>query len=230
MRAHPIAIAVAAAMICGFAAAGGGNAGANLDEPTQNEVMQIISNWEKTPRFAANMVMQKYGPPAEATATRLVWFDNGPWKRTVITNEPTDHDFPMPHQDVMEQSVNYAVPPEKLDELAAYDGSVHVHRTRGEMSARCDLEPANFIALNLAHDVITGKRSVDEARQQYADLVIAKMTTQEPVPYAEGLTFDPAQGAGFADRTIIGQEMLQKIEQKKQEMMAKALDGAGRRE
>ena len=39
------------------------------------------------------------------------------------------------------------------------DGSVSVHRTVGEISAKCDFEGANFLALNLANDVITGKYS-----------------------------------------------------------------------
>jgi hypothetical protein len=53
------------------------------------------------------------------------------------------------------------VPPDKFDELAEYDGSVIVERTKGEIAARCDLEGANFLALNLAHEIVTGKRSVD---------------------------------------------------------------------
>ncbi len=47
------------------------------------------------------------------------------------------HDFPMPHPDLLEQFVDYQVPPDKFDELAQYDGSVIVERTKGEISARC---------------------------------------------------------------------------------------------
>lgn len=233
MKHTPIAVAIALALAAGPLGAQSGKqekshqAAHGMHQPTKQSVIQIISNWEKTPRFAAHMAMQKYGPPAEATPTHLVWFDNGPWKRTVISNAPTNHDFPLPHQDVMEQTIAYQVPPDKFDELAAYDGSVYVDRTRGEMSARCDLEPANFIALNLAHDIITGKRSVEEAREQYADLVIKKMTTKEAVPYAEKLAFEPPKSAGFSDKTTISQEVLQKVKQQKQAMMDKVLGGAG---
>lgn len=51
-------------------------------------------------------------------------------------------------------------------------------------------EWANFIAINLADDVIKGRRSVSEARQQYADLVQAYMRGDRPV-YSQGLQFDP---------------------------------------
>jgi len=30
------------------------------------------------------------------------------------------------------------------------------------IAARCDKEEPNFLAINLAHEIITGKRSVDE--------------------------------------------------------------------
>jgi len=46
----------------------------------------------------------------------------------------------MPHKDVLEQFVNRNVPVEKFKELAQYDGSVIVERTKGEISARCDKE------------------------------------------------------------------------------------------
>lgn len=232
MKHTSLALAVSLALGCGSVIAhddaGKNRAGAQagMQKPTKQSVMSIIGKWEKTSRFAALQTIQKYGPPAEATPTRLVWFDNGPWKRTVITNEPTNHDFPMPHQDVMEQTISYKVPPDKFDELAAYDGSVYVDRTRGELSARCDLEAANFIALNLAHDVVTGKRSVEDARKEYADLVVAKMTGKGSVPYAEKLVFEPERNAGFADKTTMAQDNLQKVKQQKQAMMDKVLGGA----
>lgn len=67
----------------------------------------------------------------------------------------------------MESVIDYHVPPDKADDLEAYDGSVLFDRTKGEMSARCDKEAANMVALNLADDIITGKRNIDEARQEY---------------------------------------------------------------
>jgi hypothetical protein len=55
---------------------------------------------------------------------------------------PVDHYFPVRHPDVLEQAVHYRVPTDKFDELAAYDGSVIVERTKGEISARCGKEGA----------------------------------------------------------------------------------------
>ncbi len=133
------------------------------------EAEAILSGWPDKPMEVANAVIKKYGAPDEATATMLVWHDNGPWKRTVVYREEVAHDFPKPHTDIVQQFIDYKVPPDKFDELAAYDGSVIVERTKGELSARCDKEEMNFLALNLAVDIIEGEKTVDEARATYAD-------------------------------------------------------------
>jgi len=54
-------------------------------------------------------------------------------------HEEIPHDFPKPHMDMLLQSIDYPVPPDKFDELAAYDGSVIAERTKGELAARCDM-------------------------------------------------------------------------------------------
>jgi hypothetical protein len=160
-----------------------------------------IANWPESARKAADMMNQKYGDPDEATETMLVWRDNGPWKKTVISNMETPHQFPAPHPDVMEQFISYRVPPDKFDELAAYDGSVTVKRTQGLLSARCDMEGANFLALNLAHEIITGKRSVEEARKFYGEQIMA-MKAGQPAPYTEKLLFDPPGNAADPDQPL----------------------------
>ncbi len=167
-------------------------------------VTQRLDGWHDASREAATMMVEKYGEPAEETATMLVWHNTGPWKRTVISKEAVQHNFPMPHPDVMEQIIDYQVPWDKFDELAQYDGSVIVERTKGEMSARCDKEAANFLAINLAHDIVVGKLTVDGARAEYARQIKAKMANQS-APYTEGIKFTLPTGAtGFTDSPAPG--------------------------
>jgi hypothetical protein len=140
-------------------------------KPDQASVERIISGWRAKPQETARKLIAKYGAPNEATSMRLVWVNNGPWKMTELVNEEVPHNFPKPHPDYLKQTINYRVPPDKFDELAEYDGSVIVERTKGEIAARCDMEGANILALNLAHEIVTGKRSVKEARKFYAETV-----------------------------------------------------------
>ncbi len=129
---------------------------------------QVIASWKPALKAAAEKMIKKYGEPAEVTSMRIIWHNNGPWKYTEVMNEEMDHNFPNPHKDAMHQAVNYNVDPSKADEILQYDGSIILNRTAGMSGAICDKEPANFLAINLAHEVATGKKSVDEARKQYA--------------------------------------------------------------
>ncbi|MGQ0714782.1 MAG: hypothetical protein ACT4PJ_13785 [Gemmatimonadaceae bacterium] len=172
-----------------------------------NTVENIVARWSDIPQKAARATIEKYGPPNEATPSRLIWFDTRPWKRTIVYRDEVPHNFPKPHTDVLEQFIDYKVPVEKFGEIAAYDGSVIPERTKGEVSARCDMEEMNFLALNLMHDIVTGERTAEEARKEYATQAMAFML-KKPAPYTEGFRFDVARDAtADRDRPTIGPMM-----------------------
>ncbi len=178
-------------------------------------VEQIIDDWPDTAQKAARTILERYGLPDEATPNRLIWHHNGPWKRTVITREEVPHNFPKPHNDVLEQFIDYQVPPESADDLAAFDGSVIVERTKGELSARCDKEEMNFLALNLAHDIATRRRSVDDARRAYTEKAMTwMMKRSDDEGYTEGFQLEvPTGGTGDPDETTIEETMLAKAKE-----------------
>jgi len=164
---------------------------------TDMQASQIIENWPDQAREAAQLVIDKYGEPDEATESELTWHKPGPWKRILATRVYYEHNFPAPHTDSVESVIDYRVPVEKVSELASFDGSVVVERTAGEVSARCHDEEANFLALNLMNDIVTGQRTVEDARQYYAK-EFADYRRKKPTPYMEGLKFSPESG-GTAD-------------------------------
>jgi hypothetical protein len=87
-------------------------------------------------------------------------------------------------------------------------------RTAGEAGARCDSEAANFVTLNLMDEIVTGKRTVDDARQKYAEQMSAYMLGR-PAPYAEKFLFEPPKGGTVdLDKVIIAGEMAKQMAQK----------------
>ena len=153
-----------------------------------------IESWPEQSREAAKLVIDRYGEPDEATETQLVWRKPGQWKRIVASKAFYEHHFPAPHIDAVESVIDYRVLVEKFSELAAFDGSVIVERTAGEVSARCHDEQANFLALNLMHDIVTGTKNAEEARAYYAK-EFADYRRKKPTPYMEKLRFAPGDGA-----------------------------------
>ncbi len=168
-------------------------------EPSKESALAVLKGWQETPRKTGEAIIDKYGPPNEMTATRMVWLNNGPWKWSILTNDPTPHHFPVKHEDVLEQAISYDIPADKVDELANYDGSVVANRTQGELSARCDKEAANFLALNLANDVATGAKSVDDARDYYSTAIDTFMQEKKMDPYMKELVFTPADPSKSKD-------------------------------
>ncbi len=167
-------------------------------------VQRLIAAWPEASRMAAMDMMRKYGPPQEVTASMLLWRNNGPWKWTKVSRDTIPHSFPMPHPDLLEQAIAYQVPLGKYDDLARYDGSVVAERTKGEISARCDKEGANFLAINLANDVATGRRGVADARAYYARAIKQFMSSGRMDPYMQGLRFSRPGGAtADPDRAVL---------------------------
>lgn len=166
---------------------------------------EFAADWPEAAREAADQMVEKYGEPDEITPTRLVWHENGPWMETVLHKDVVTHLFPMEHDDTLRQTIPYQVPPDKFDELAEFDGSVIVERTLGTVSAMCDREEANFLALNLANDIVNDKVTVEEAREQYAEIIQGLMEGEEH-PYTQGLQFDVAsvEDTRFEDESVIG--------------------------
>jgi len=160
-------------------------------------VSETIENWPQASREAAQLVIKKYGEPQEITEARLIWHRAGPWKRIVASRVFYEHNFPTAHIDSVESFIDYRVPVDKFDDLARFDGSVIVERTAGEVSARCHDEQANFLALNLMHDIVTGEKTVDEARAYYGKEFL-DYRRKEPTPYMEGLRF-ATDGDGARD-------------------------------
>jgi hypothetical protein len=180
----------------------------------------IVRDWPEAPQKTAAVLLDHYGAPNEATPTKLFWYDVGPWSRMEITADEVVHNFPTPHTDYLSQYVRYSVDSAKGSDLMAFDGSTLIDRTTGELGARCDHEAYNVLTLNLAVEIVEGKRTVQDARKLYADTASAYVMGRD-APYAERLLFTPPSGStADPDEAMIASSMVE-------QMMEKAKDAFG---
>lgn len=162
--------------------------------------MSSLSSWPMASQMAVKEQMEKYGQPSEFTPTMMIWYNNGVFAKTIITKMESKHDFPKMHTDMMEQSIMQKVPLDMYDDLAHFDGSVTVDRTQGLLAARCDKEENNLLALNLAHDIIMGTKTVEAARQAYSDIISQAMKGVKH-EYMKKLMFTP--GMDTPDKDVV---------------------------
>ncbi len=206
---NKMAAAVVAALCISAACTLTTQAQTNAVRPTADtadraSIDRIIAGWPTRPRLGAVEMMAKYGSPQEVTAERLIWRNAGPYKRITVFNLETPHDFPMPHVDFLEHTISYDVPQAKVGDLIEFDASSTINRTVGELSARCDLEGHNVLTLNLDHDIVTGKKTVEQARKAFGEIVGQDVRGEHPA-YVEALQFKPSTPAlaAFSDKPVI---------------------------
>lgn len=154
----------------------------------EGTLRKTLANWPAPIRRLAWRLIGKYSMPKEATDHLLLWFNNEPWRRTVLYREGPLHRFPYSHYDVLEQAVEYRVPIEKMSELAAFNGSVVVNRTKGEVAVCCAHEELNTATINLAAAVVRGEHTAITARAKLSEVIQARRL-RWPVALAQQLQF-----------------------------------------
>ena len=123
----------------------------------------VILLWPTFSYRLARLMIAKYGQPSEATDHSLVWERNGQWKRTVVYRVPPLERNLSRGGGRLEQTVAYRVPARRLDDLARFDKKIEADPKDGRLTARSDDESENFLALNLADEVLQGTRTPQEA-------------------------------------------------------------------
>ena len=115
--------------------------------------------------------------PKETGADRLTWGEVGPWARIVV------------HKDgvALEQVVAWKVEGPKAADVGRFD-HVKVDASRGEVSARHDREELNVLALNLAHEVASGKKTIEQGNAAFAEGEKA-LKAGKGAPLTDRLTF-----------------------------------------
>ena len=126
-----------------------------------------IRNWPRRSRAVASFMIKKYDEPNSSDANSLVWYNNGQWRKTVVYRRPPRNVAGSRGDDILEQTISYDVPDDKIAALRSFDDRIKFDKGKGELSSRSENENYNYLALNLADEIVRGKRSPDEALDDY---------------------------------------------------------------
>ncbi len=150
----------------------------------------IILLWPAYSYRLARRMIALYGPPVDSTEDRVVWRNNGPWKRTVVYRNPPSDGLFRKSRGRLEQSVAYEFPKGVAAALAAFDRTIEADEKEGRLTARTDDESSNILALNLADEVVRGKRTAKDAAEFRAKTARLRDSGKSS-PYLERLLFVP---------------------------------------
>ena len=125
--------------------------------------------------------MERYGPPDDITPGVATWYERGHWKRITVRGEA--------RESYLEQTVGYRPRPEAISSLRDFNHGVRLDAAREELTAASNREALNFLALNVANEVATGRRSAKDAQEFF--LKTAKLASSgKSSPYLDNLQFE----------------------------------------
>ena len=82
------------------------------------------------------------------------------------------------------------------------------------------MEAANFLAINLMHEIVTGKLTAEEARKVYTETAAAYVVSRS-APLAEGFQFQlPQEQTNDTDETTIAGAMARQTVGKVKDMLS----------
>lgn len=148
----------------------------------------VVQHWPEHSRVAALALIAKYGEPKRFDDFSLAWSEYGPWSKTVVYRDAPRNIFGLRGKDVVEQSIWYDPPDSKLADLKRFDDRLAIDKSTGEMSSRSENEALNFLALNLADEIVNGKLTPADARVFYRKTVQFSEAGKSS-PYMNGLLF-----------------------------------------
>lgn len=144
----------------------------------------IIAGWPQTPRLAGAVMIDRYGPPDALSEKGLGWESRGRWKRIIVRDRLDGS------AGALEQTVDYAMPEDKVAELAEFSADVRVSADGTSMTARADDEALNILALNLADGIGRGLLDAPRARE-FQRTAVELSRAGKTSPLMEGLVFLP---------------------------------------
>lgn len=154
----------------------------------KKDASTAVQAWPTATRKTAQALIEKYGQPDAVTDRMLVWNDKDPWLKVVVYRDAINQGSFMTHDSFLENTVAYKVPLDKVADLIRFDSALVIDETRGTLASSCDTEGCNYLALNLANDIATGKRDVASAKDFFKN-TMTKSLSGKSSPEMEKLMF-----------------------------------------
>lgn len=146
-----------------------------------------VASWPERSRLLADAIVREYGAPDEVQPAQLVWRRRHPWTMIAVFRDAQSPERP----NNLLQALAYEVPLRRWRALSAFERGATYDPVRKELVARTDGEETNLLALNLADEVIQGRRSPAEAND-FFDRTLSLSYAGKSSSYMVRLMFSPA--------------------------------------
>lgn len=178
-----------------------------LAVPSSGGSAGVRASWPEGARRLAEAAVGEYGEPDAAVPDRLTWGARRPWTRIEVFRDAVSSERPAR----LLEAVPYAVPTRRWRVLNAFDRGVTYDPVRVELVARTDSEATNLLALNLADEVVQGRRTPADA-ERFFDETSRLLAAGGASSYAARLMFLPALRKLTGKEAELGADLRREID------------------
>lgn len=167
--------------------------GANIDLEQIKWLDRPLKGYgSDTPKkaFAKLKSATALGAPSEVTEMQVVWDGEelqqankrmgSCWDRIVLKNEMIPHDEPKPHVDFLHVFLHLPnVGQDQMQAIKSISASVNYDMDTGMLSVRCGTLQANAATAWLVTQVLSGRKTPEEAKKQYGRTISSALSDDE---------------------------------------------------
>lgn len=147
-----------------------------------------VAAWPEDARLLARKMIDEIGAPDEVMPRHMTWSGRKPFNTITVYSDKVSSG----QAGLLLETVSYRVPVGKWRALNAFGHGVTYDVVFNELVACSDAPETNLLALNLADEVIQGRRSPDEARAVF-DKTLTRSYAGKSSWYLSGLQFKPSE-------------------------------------
>jgi hypothetical protein len=156
---------------------------ASMTEKARN----TISIWPDDSQLLAKRMLDELGSPEEVMPHYVTWLGRKPFNTITVYADRASSNQP----GILLQTVSYRVPVGKWRALSTFGHGVTYDVVFNELVAVSDSPETNLLSMNLADEVIQGRRDAEDARSVY-DKTLTRSYAGRSSFYMSGLQFNPS--------------------------------------
>ena len=134
----------------------------------------IFITWKyPLPKKTVITYIANFGLPYDAGKDSVIWKNMAGFDQTWVLDERVAHSHPMDHIDFVYSTIKVpGIKSKDLCIIAQATGSIFIDMLKEEATARCHYLVKNAVSLGFVQDVVDGKISIKDSRNEYGRRIL----------------------------------------------------------
>ena len=134
----------------------------------------LFITWKHSlPKETVIQYIFNFGLPYDVGKDSVIWKNIAGFDITWVLDEQIKHVHPMDHIDFVYSTIKVpGIKPEHVCIISQATGSIFIDMLKAEATARCHYLVKNAVSLGFVQDVVAGKITIDNSREEYGRRIL----------------------------------------------------------